>query len=170
VNRIVTGQDALIGPWVAERAHTLYIPGWTPTIGLLAPDGSIRAGILFNEYNKANVMIHVASEGKYWLSRKLLWFTFWYVFEQLGCRRASGCCVSNNHASHNLLLHIGFVFEAALKDAHPDGDLLLFRLRKEDCRWLNLRERRHVYSDKTYATAPSGCAASNKRPGSTSGS
>jgi hypothetical protein len=36
---------------------------------------------------------------------------------------------------------LGFTLETRLKDAAPSGDMLVYVMRREDCKWLNLRRR-----------------------------
>jgi hypothetical protein len=35
--------------------------------------------------------------------------------------------------------HIGFILEATLKDCAPKGDLLIYTMAKDQCKWLNLK-------------------------------
>ena len=51
-----------IGPWVCERAGGTWIPGRGTAIGL-ERDGEIVAGVLYEDFNGANVVMHVASDG-----------------------------------------------------------------------------------------------------------
>jgi len=102
----------------------------------------IIAGVWFEGFNGANINMHVAAiPGKRWMTREYLWYVFHYAFEQCGARRITGLVEETNYAARKFDEHIGFKLETKLKDACPQGDLLVYVMRKEDCRWLNIRRR-----------------------------
>ena len=135
---IVTGMDFLVAPWIFEKTGGTWNPGRGHSIGLRR-DGEIVAGALYEDFNGVNMMVTLAGEGKYWLNRDFLWFMGWYPFEQVGCKRLTALIAATNAQSIKFSEKIGFVLEATLKEAHPTGDLLVYRLMKEDCRWLKLK-------------------------------
>jgi len=103
-------------------------------------DAELIAGVWFDGFNGANMNIHVAAvNGRQWMSRKLLSFVFHYAFTQCGVRRLTGFVAESNLAARRFDEHLGFKLETRLKDAVPDGDMLVYVMRREDCRWLNLR-------------------------------
>lgn len=140
MKQVIVGQDERVGPWVCERTGGTWIPGRGSTIGL-EEDGELIAGTLYEDYNGANVNVHLAGIGKKWLNREFLWFCFYYPFEQLKVKRLTGIVPSCNDDAMRFDLHIGFRHETTLKDAHPKGDIHILVMRREDCRWL---ERNHV--------------------------
>lgn len=141
MRRIIVGQDDRVGSWVLERTGGQW-KGESVTIGL-EEDGKLVAGALYEDFNGANINIALAGEGRNWLNREFLWFTCYYPFEQLKVRRVTALVASSNETSINFCQHIGFVREATLEQAHPSGDLIVFRMFREDCKWLNLKGRKH---------------------------
>ena len=140
MKKIVTGQRVV--EWVAKQTNEFGNFGAAVGIGL-EKDGRFVAGVVFNDYNGSNICMHVASDGsRHWLTREYLWFVFHYAFEQANVKRITGLVGESNEAAIRFDTHIGFSEEARLKDAHPDGDLIVFCMRKEDCRWLR---RDHEY-------------------------
>lgn len=131
--------DHLIGPWVAERASARWVAGKGHSIGLM--EGSeILAGVYYEDYNGANVICTMAAvPGKRWMTREYLWYCFHYPFNELQVKRMTLLVVETNVEARKLDEHLGFKLEAALKSAHPDGDLLVYAMFREDCRWLDLR-------------------------------
>lgn len=126
----------IIGPWVAERVGMKrYIPGSASAIGRVK-DGKIVAGVLYEDYNGANVSCHIAGEGKNWLSRKFISIIFDYPFNQLKVKRITGIVQSTNIKAQHLDEHLGFEREFVMKDAHPDGDLIVYKMTADKCRWL----------------------------------
>lgn len=141
MKQIIVGQDDVVGPWVCERSEGAWHAGRGTTIGLYDEEAKeLIAGVLYEDWNGANVVMHVSAvPGRRWLTREFLWFCFYYPFEQLNVNRITILVPSNNLEARRFDEHLGFILEATLKDAHPDGDLLLYAMRKEDCRWLNLK-------------------------------
>lgn len=133
-------------PWTLER---LGVPkeDWVtldmPCIGLIevADDGTERqiAGVLFNEFNRASIQMHVAAEpGARWMTRHYLGFCFRYPFFQCKVKKILGFVGSNNHQALAFDTHLGFVEEARIKDAHPEGDMVILSMTPEQCRWLTI--------------------------------
>lgn len=141
MRRIVDDEHERVGRWMAERGGGDWRDG-AKCIGL-ERDGRLIAGVLCDWHNGASVYMHVAGEGKRWLDREFLWFCFFYVFEQLKCRVVIGLVAGDNREAQRFDEHLGFKLTARIPDAHPSGELLVYTMRKEDCRWLKLKEKRH---------------------------
>ena len=107
----------------------------------LEKDGELVAGVVFDYFNGASICMHVASDGPHWLNRDFLWYSFWYPFEELKCKRVTGLIPEINIPSRRFAEHLGFTPEARLADAHPFGDVIVYRMFKDQCRWLGLRKR-----------------------------
>lgn len=102
--------------------------------------GEVIAGTWFEGFNGSNINMHVAAiPGRRWMTREFLHFSFAYPFLQLGVKRITGIVPESNAAARRFDEHIGFTLEARLKDAAPDGDLLIYRMFKDECRWLRLK-------------------------------
>jgi len=134
----VTFDDALVGPWVCERAGLKYAPERFTGIGRIK-DGQIVAGVLYEDCNGASVYCHIAGEGN-WANKHFLWLIFDYPFNQLGVRRITTTVCPNNVRSQKFTARLGFEVEAKLKDAHPEGDIWVFRMFKENCRWIEAKD------------------------------
>lgn len=140
----MTGKDNVVGPWVAEKTGGTWTPGGGTTIGLFDEEQGLLAGVLYENFNGVNIFAHIAAvEGKKWITREFLWFMFHYPFEQLGCRRITGLVAETNQTARQFDEHLGFRLEAVLRDAHEEGDLLVYCMRRSECRWLNINRKRH---------------------------
>lgn len=131
----------VVGPkvvsWVAKQTNEFGNFGTDAGIGW-AKDGSLVAGVAYAEWNGPNVVCHIASDrSRRWLTRPYLWAMFDYPFNQLACNRITVCVGEGNEASRRFVTHLGFEHEATLRSAHPTGDLLVFRMFKESCRWIS---------------------------------
>ena len=141
MKRVLTGRDELFGPWIMSRIDGDWVAGKGYTIGLWEDGVGPIAGCLYEGCNGASVMLHTAAIGKRWMNREYLWFVFYYPFIQLGVNKIISPVESTNKACIKFTKHIGYTLEATLKCAAPKGDLLIFTMTKDQCKWLNLREQ-----------------------------
>ena len=140
VKFVVTGQNSVFGPWMAERLQGHLIIGSGHTIGLYDSvlDRPI-ASVYYEGCNGASILLHCVGEGKSWLNREFLWYVFHYAFEEVGVNKILSPVESDNTDSRRFIEHIGFSPEATLKDASPKGDLIIYSMSRADCKWLNLK-------------------------------
>ena len=136
----------VIGPSVVEWASA-RIGGFGDdklAVGFgIEDDGKLVAAVVFNDYNKAAICMHVVSDGsKRWMTKTLLWMVFDYAFNQLKVQRITGLVGEKNWDARKFDEHIGFTQETTLERAHPDGRLMVYRMFREDCRWIR---RSHEY-------------------------
>ena len=131
---LVTG-PAVVG-WVARRTHDYGDFGAAQSLGW-ERRGLIVAGVVYAEWNGPNVVCHIASDGsRRWLTREFLWTMFDYPFRQLGVRRITVCIGQGNSDSQRFVKHLGFTLETTLQGAHPTGDLTVWVMWKEHCKWI----------------------------------
>ena len=139
MKRYIIGQEVV--EWVAKQTNEHGNFGCAVGIGI-EHDGKIIAGVVYNEFNGVNMNMHVASDGSAkWLDRKFLWMAFDYPFNQAKVKRITGLVGEGNKAARSFDEHVGFRLETTLKDAHPTGDLLIYVMTRDDCRWLSLGSR-----------------------------
>ena len=134
---IVMREPDRVGRWVCERTGGVWSPVDAWAIGL-ERDGQLVAGVVVDGWNGASLCMHVAGEGKQWLNRGFLRFCFQYVFERMGARVVIGLVPETNYAARRFDEHLGFRLHTAIPDACPGGALLVYVMRREECRWLNI--------------------------------
>jgi len=125
---------SIIGPWVAEKTGGSWCVGRGQAIGKLK-DGNLVAGVLYEDFNGANVVCHIAGEGG-WADRRFLGIIFDFPFNQLKVRRITVPVNGDNEKSIRLVEHMGFKLESRLEQATLDSDILLYRLFKDECKYL----------------------------------
>jgi hypothetical protein len=131
---LVLGQTPRIFAWMHDRiginnTEDTRCIGWER-------DGELVAGCLFNNWNETSVCMHIASEGRSWLTRKFLFACFDYPFNEAGKKIVLGHVGSKNFDALRFDLHLGFKHHTTIPDAHPDGALHILTMRREDCRWI----------------------------------
>lgn len=145
---------AAVVEWVAKRTNEFGNFGAAQGIGWAKPVSSYRlldsnsilpqdnlcAGVAYCEWNGVNVVCHIASDGsKRWLTREFLGTIFDYPFNQLKAKRITVCVGEGNSASRKFVEHLGFILEAELAGAHPTGAIRIYRMWREECRFLRMR-------------------------------
>jgi len=116
---------------VCPEAKVPYHNGYTG-IGLYE-DGYVKSGFLFEGFNGVNIEAHVAGEK---FTRNMLRFAFGYCFNQLKAKRITVKISATNKKSLHFVKRLGFENEATLKDFWPEGDVLILRMFKQDCKWI----------------------------------
>jgi RimJ/RimL family protein N-acetyltransferase len=124
-----------VGEWVFARTGGKFLPEIAQAIGL-EKDGELIAGAVFESWNGAVVYGHLAIANKYGINREFLKFNFQYVFNQLKAKKLIGMVASTNTDAIKLDENFGYVLEATIKDGVPNGDMLIYTMTKEQCRFL----------------------------------
>lgn len=124
----------VIGPWVCQRTGGVWHSGQGTALGKLI-DGNLVAGIIYDNYNEVNLSMHIAADDG-WADKYFLGVIFQYPFCGLGVRMVTAPICSSNHKCIRLVEHMGFVQEGKLRGATSKGDLLLYVMRKENCKYL----------------------------------
>lgn len=133
---LVVGEGVV--EWVAKRTNEFGNFGAAQGIGW-ERDGSLVAGVVYAEWNGPNVVCHIASDGsRRWATRTFLWTIFDFPFTQLRVKRITVCVGEGNLPSRRFVEHLGFTLETTLEGAHPSGDLMIYRLFRDSCRWIGL--------------------------------
>lgn len=96
--------------------------------------GRLVAGASFRDWNGVSIEGQIAADRP--LTRGLLFAIFDYPFRQLGARKIVATTSADHIRSIRLLRRLGFVEEACLRDAAPGGDLIIYTMRREACRFL----------------------------------
>lgn len=122
-----------VGSWVAERIAGSHCEEHSVAIGLLKNE-QIIAGVLYEQWNGASIVAHIAVDGP--ITPSFLAAIFDYPFNHCGVRKVICPIYPDNLRSIKLARNMGFIEEARIRDASPTGDLLLFTLPKEHCRFL----------------------------------
>lgn len=133
-SELVFGEDERVSQWVEARIN--FGLGRPSTAIGLQRDGEIIAGVMYTHYSEAgSICAHIAGHG-HWCTRQFLRTIFSYPFVQLRVRRITCYIESRNLKSRKLCEHLGFTIESLMERATRTDDVLIYRLFKEDCRWV----------------------------------
>jgi RimJ/RimL family protein N-acetyltransferase len=122
-----------IGRWVAAQMDSQFAENNASAIGLVR-DGKIVAGVIYENWNGKSVVCHLAIAGK--VNRSFLRIVCGYAFEGLEAEKVIGPIASSNAKSIKAAKTIGFVEETRITNAAPNGDIILFTMTADQCRFL----------------------------------
>lgn len=132
-----TFDNDVIIPWVENRICDEILLKNIRAIGQLNHDGELVAGAVFGGYNEAHLILSLACDVP--MNRKFLAMMFDYPFNKAGVNRLTAFIKSNNQKSIHLAQRLGFVLESTLQQATLDADLQIYRMFKNECRFLTDR-------------------------------
>lgn len=125
-----------VGTWVCEAAGGMCTEA-SRAIGL-ERDGLLIAGIMYDGYTGASIAMHSRCDDPRHVTRSFYWMIFDYPFNQLGVKRVTGLVSSANIRAQRTNEKLGWKRETTLSDYFPDGDGIVYVMRREDCRWLGV--------------------------------
>ena len=130
---IMVDGDA-IGQYVGSRLGVKINPPFQ-AFGFLTDDKKPLSAFVFNEFNHSNIeMTIVAEPGG--ITRQVIRYVAHYVFVKSNCRRLTVRTKKRNKHILKLAPRYGFKYECIAKQYFPDDDAVVFRMLKEDCKWL----------------------------------
>jgi RimJ/RimL family protein N-acetyltransferase len=134
---IATNWDDAVGVWVHSRLDSRWISGQGNAIGVVDDDNVLVAGVTYTQWTGTNIVMDVAADPKkFWCTPEILYMLFHFPFVQLNCTRVTAPVAASNTRCRRFVGKLGFTLEATLEGACKDGDLLIYRMKKNECRWL----------------------------------
>lgn len=138
VKYVVATHKEHFGEWA--RVRVPHVECWGndyTTLGLIDGEGRTLAAIVYTDYSRYNICMHIAAEGKRWMSKSFLFAAFDYPFRQIEVDRVTAFVASTNAASRRFVEHIGFSNEGRMRKAHHGDDLIVYGMLRDECRWIN---------------------------------
>lgn len=137
--RLIFGESQRVAEWVRRQTGGNLWDGQFVAIGL-EQGGEIIAGLGFNSYIPGgSVSGHIAAiPGRRWITRPFLRALFMYPFMQLKVQRFNAFLPAKNAAVIRFAEHLGFTFEHRMPRMLVNDDVLIYRMFREDCQWLNI--------------------------------
>jgi len=137
LRRVVTDNQEHLRAWITGVLGMQFSP-YATFIGQEI-DGEVKAVVAYDNVLDKSCLMHTAAIVPNWISKDLLWACFDYPFNKLGLSVILASVSSNNEEALKLDRHLGFVDKAYIEDAHIDGDLVILAMRRENCRWLDIK-------------------------------
>lgn len=124
--------------WVPDH---LAIPG-TPMLS-----SQVAVAVAFNGFIGKTCCMHTVIQMPELLNRHMIRESFRFAFESCGVQTIFGLVDSHNEAAADFDRRIGFTEFQRIKDGGLEGDLIMFKMDKADCRWL--RKVNHGQEERT---------------------
>ena len=137
MRKVVTDNQEHLRGWITGVLGMQFSP-YATFIGQEI-DGEVKAVVAFDNVLDKSCMMHTAAIVPNWISKDLLWACFDYPFNILKVKVILASVASTNTEALRLDRHLGFVDKAYIEDAHIDGDLVILAMRRENCRWLDIK-------------------------------
>ena len=134
MRKVVTDNQERLCKWVSDKLGG-ETPPETRCIGQEI-DGILKSVVCYNNFVGKSCNISIASEGSGFFNKDYLWAIFDYPFNKLNLKVIIATVAGNNEKSCNICRKLGFKEVALIADAHEQGDLVIFSMRANDCRWL----------------------------------
>ena len=131
---IVSGSS--VGSWVSDRLHTPWHGEGCESIGLSLRK-RIVAGVIYENWNGASCVCHIAVEGP--MTPAFIAAIFHYPFTYGGLKKIIAPVSEGNHKSVRFVQKLGFKLEAQILDASPEGSIVLYTMSAKECRFLGER-------------------------------
>jgi RimJ/RimL family protein N-acetyltransferase len=139
---IVNGPQ--VGHWVSAQTDGAFWPERSLAIGL-EQDGQLVAGTIFENWNGRSVVCHIAWQR---VTPTYIAAVYDYAYNVANVDKIIGPISSNHTRALKLVRKMGFSEEARIKNAAPDGDIVLMTQTPDKCRFLEAR-----YGQKISSTA-----------------
>lgn len=137
MRKVVTDNQEHLRGWITGVLGIQFSP-YARFIGQEI-DGEVKAVVAYDNIMDKSCQMHTAAIVPNWISKDLLWACFDYPFNILKVKVILALVASNNTEALRLDRHLGFIDKAYIEDAHVDGDLVILAMRRENCRWLDIK-------------------------------
>ena len=137
MRRVTTENQVYLKKWLDESLSTKFPDNMTCIGQEMA--GEIVGVVGFSDFTPTSCYMHTSSIDPLWITKDLLWASFDYPFNILKVKVILASVASTNEEALKLDRHLGFVDKAYIEDAHLDGDLVILAMRRENCRWIDLK-------------------------------
>lgn len=127
-------ENEAIAGFIEQKLQIKISPPYT-AFGFVSDDDRPMCAALFNDFSGANIEMTIYAEPG-GISRQVLRYLANYVFVKNGCRRLTVRTKKRNKRVLQLAPRYGFKYECIAKHYFADDDAVIFRMLREDCRFL----------------------------------
>ena len=133
--KLIVDQPERCGRWLAEKQGKAHCRDESAAYIGLERKGELDVVFMYNGLTKnGSVQMHVSVDGR--CNKEIRRLAFHYPFMQLNVKKIIAAIQSDNSKCIKFALNAGFVLEHIIKDAGSNGDILLFTMTKEQCRFI----------------------------------
>lgn len=126
---------------IEKAAELVFNPRCDVCLSRTDDEGNLLGGVIYTNYTGHSIQLHVAGFHPRWINREILWVTFDYPFNQLECEVIFAQVKESNKHALKFDLNIGFHEFMRLDDVYENEQVILLKMRREECRHLNIKPR-----------------------------
>jgi len=127
-------ENEAIAGFIEQKLQIKISPPYT-AFGFASEDNRPLSAFVFNDFNHSNMEVTAISDPG-GITRSVLRYLGDYVFNKSDCRRLTMRTKKRNKRMLQLAPRLGFKYECIAKHYFPDDDAVVFRMLREDCRWI----------------------------------
>jgi RimJ/RimL family protein N-acetyltransferase len=134
---LTTANQTVLWEFLQER---IGIPWSTDLICMgRVRDDRLIAVVGYNNFTGTSCHMHMAGDDSRWMSRQFIQEAFEYPFGLLDLTMVFGIVPSGNVRALGIDRKLGFRELLYIPGAHPDGGIHILQMKREECRWLRIR-------------------------------
>jgi RimJ/RimL family protein N-acetyltransferase len=126
---------------IEEAAELIFNPRCDVCVSRTDKYHKLLGGIIYTNYTGHSIQMHVAAFHPRWMNRDILWVAFDYPFNQLMCEVIFAQVKERNTHALKFDLNIGFTELMRLDDVYKDEQVVLLKMKREECRHLSIKPR-----------------------------
>ena len=138
MRQIVTENQSYLREWLSEVGKYDYSQN-TACIGQ-EKDGKLIAVVGYNSFLPNSCQMHIASTDVLWPTKDFLFAVFDYPFNKLKVKVIIAPICKGNFKPLNMCRKLGFEQVADIPYGHPNGDLIVVTMKRNQCKWLQQGE------------------------------
>lgn len=106
-------------------------------------NGILYGGVIYENYTGkgGSVLVHIGAFRDNWINRDMLYVMFDYPFRQLDCKQAFCQVAGKNVHARKFCKSFGWEELVTLEAVFPDDDMILMRMKRDQCRFLDIKPR-----------------------------
>lgn len=131
---MLTADLGRVAAWVANRTDA------DPRMAKVAigwlRDDDLTAGVFYDYFTGKSITATIAVANGAVMTKEFLFEIFKYPFVTLGVWKLIAYVAESNYKSQTLVEKMGFVKESSIADYYSDGDLFIYTMTRQQCRFL----------------------------------
>lgn len=125
----------MISRWVQELTECSIPEQGGSAVGWLRDD-EITCGVMYEHFTGKSITATIAKAPGAVMPPGFIRAIFDYPFRQLGCTKILAYIEDTNWKSRELVEKMGFREEATISDVFPSGNMIIYTMTVDTCRWL----------------------------------
>jgi RimJ/RimL family protein N-acetyltransferase len=138
--KIIAQPKEWIGQMVSHVQGQPIPWGNFTALALVSDEGYFKAGVVYNNFEHANVCGHIAIWPGARLTPSFLRAMFDYPFNQLDKERITALVARKNRKAMKFVQKLGFKYEGCLRKYFGREDMMLYGMLRGECQFLPAKE------------------------------